>query len=83
MHDQPIKPLNQAMFWIEYVLRHNGASHLRSAALNLNWYQYLLLDVTAFIILTILVGLFVLRIILKKLCCKTSKVKANKTKKNN
>jgi len=43
--DRPMSPLNTAIFWTEYVIRHGGASHMRSAALNLTWYQYLLLDV--------------------------------------
>ncbi|KAF5283541.1 hypothetical protein FQA39_LY17321 [Lamprigera yunnana] len=51
MHDQPVKPLDKAIYWIEYVIRHKGASHLKSAALQLNWYQYLLLDVLLFVFL--------------------------------
>lgn len=47
------------MFWIEYVLRHGNCDHLRSAALELSWYQYFLLDVMAVVVLT-LIGLFVL-----------------------
>ncbi|XP_018563264.1 UDP-glucuronosyltransferase 2B37 [Anoplophora glabripennis] len=54
MHDLPVKQLDEAMFWIEYVIRHKGAPHYRSPALNLKWYQRLLLDV----ILTIAVVLF-------------------------
>ncbi|XP_063234826.1 UDP-glycosyltransferase UGT5-like [Bacillus rossius redtenbacheri] len=46
-HDQPQTAMEQAVFWVEYVLRHNGARHLRSAALDLAWYQYYLLDVAA------------------------------------
>ncbi|KAF5295475.1 hypothetical protein FQR65_LT10463 [Abscondita terminalis] len=46
MHDEPMKPLEKAIFWIEYVIRHRGAPHLRSPALNLSWYQYFLLDVS-------------------------------------
>lgn len=46
-HDNPIKPLDKAIFWIEYILRQNGAPHLKSPALNLKWFQYLFLDVIA------------------------------------
>ncbi|KAF5298203.1 hypothetical protein FQA39_LY02627 [Lamprigera yunnana] len=53
MHDEPMKPLEKAMFWIEYVLRHNGARHLRTAALDLYWYQMLGLDVLAFTLIVI------------------------------
>ncbi|XP_031347664.1 UDP-glucuronosyltransferase 2C1-like [Photinus pyralis] len=44
MHDQPLSPLEKSMYWIEYVLRHKGAPHLKSSAMTLNWYQYLLWD---------------------------------------
>jgi glucuronosyltransferase len=43
--DQPLTPLEQAVFWTEYVIRHKGAPHMRSAVLDLSWYQYFLLDV--------------------------------------
>ena len=45
--DQPRTPLQQAVYWTEYVIRHKGAPHLRSAVLDLAWYQYFLLDVIA------------------------------------
>uniref|UniRef100_A0A8C2R7Z9 glucuronosyltransferase n=1 Tax=Capra hircus TaxID=9925 RepID=A0A8C2R7Z9_CAPHI len=38
-HDQPMKPLDRAIFWIEFVMRHKGAKHLRPAAHNLTWFQ--------------------------------------------
>nr|CAD7414596.1 unnamed protein product [Timema poppensis] len=48
--DQPQTPMERAVFWTEYVLRHDGAAHMRSSALDLNWFQYFLLDVLAFVI---------------------------------
>uniref|UniRef100_A0A8C3Q382 UDP-glucuronosyltransferase n=1 Tax=Geospiza parvula TaxID=87175 RepID=A0A8C3Q382_GEOPR len=48
-HDQPVKPLDRAVFWIEFVMRHKGAKHLRPAAHHLTWYQYHSLDVLAFL----------------------------------
>ncbi|XP_047110697.1 UDP-glycosyltransferase UGT5-like isoform X1 [Schistocerca piceifrons] len=44
------RSLDTAVWWIEYVIRHNGAPHLRSAALDLSWWQLLLLDVIAFVV---------------------------------
>jgi glucuronosyltransferase len=47
--DQPQTPVERAVFWVEYVMRHNGAPHLRSPARDLNIIQYHSLDVIAFI----------------------------------
>ncbi|CAB3245089.1 unnamed protein product [Arctia plantaginis] len=41
IQDQPMKPLERAIWWIEYVLRHGGAKHLRSPAANITWAEYL------------------------------------------
>ncbi|KAM4854665.1 UDP-glucuronosyltransferase 2B15-like isoform 1-T1 [Thomomys bottae] len=49
-HDQPMKPLDRAVFWIEFVMRHKGAKHLRPLAYNLTWYQYYSLDVLGFLL---------------------------------
>ncbi|XP_047655379.1 UDP-glucuronosyltransferase 2C1-like [Phacochoerus africanus] len=49
-HDQPIKPLDRAVFWIEFVMRHKGAKHLRPASHDLTWYQYHSLDVIGFLL---------------------------------
>ncbi|KAF0753347.1 UDP-glucuronosyltransferase 2C1-like isoform X1 [Aphis craccivora] len=43
--DRPMTPQESVVYWTEYVLRHKGAHHLKSEALNLTWYQYMLLDV--------------------------------------
>ncbi|CAG2059353.1 unnamed protein product, partial [Timema podura] len=34
--NQPQTPMERAVFWTEYVLRHNGAAHMRSSALDLH-----------------------------------------------
>ncbi|XP_005392872.1 PREDICTED: UDP-glucuronosyltransferase 2B17-like isoform X3 [Chinchilla lanigera] len=49
-HDQLVKPLDRAVFWIEFVMRHKGARHLRPLAQNLTWYQYHSLDVIGFLL---------------------------------
>jgi glucuronosyltransferase len=50
LNDNPIKPMDEAMYWIEYVIRHKGAKHLQSAATQLSWFQYLSLDIIGFFI---------------------------------
>ena len=45
MRDQMEHPLDRATHSIEYVIRHEGAAHLRSAARKLSPWQRALLDV--------------------------------------
>ncbi|XP_013168811.1 PREDICTED: UDP-glucuronosyltransferase 2B15-like [Papilio xuthus] len=55
MLDQPQAPLNRAMWWIDYVLRHGGAKHLRAPAANITWTEYLELDLMLFIACSFLI----------------------------
>lgn len=43
--DRPMTPLDTAMFWLEYLLRNNNAEALKNPALELSWFEYLMLDV--------------------------------------
>ncbi|XP_069670380.1 UDP-glucosyltransferase 2-like [Periplaneta americana] len=52
--DRPQAAMDTAIYWTEYVIRHRGAPHLRSSALDLSWYQYLLLDVTLVTYMTLM-----------------------------
>ncbi|XP_034032135.1 UDP-glucuronosyltransferase 2B31-like [Thalassophryne amazonica] len=52
--DQPINPLDKAVFWIEYVLRHKGASHLKAQSTKMPWYVYHSIDVIATLLLILL-----------------------------
>ncbi|KAM7105408.1 UDP-glucuronosyltransferase 1A7-like isoform 2-T2 [Molossus nigricans] len=52
--DRPIEPLDLAVFWVEFVMRHKGAPHLRPAAHDLTWYQYHSLDVIGFLLAIVL-----------------------------
>ncbi|KAI8423587.1 hypothetical protein MSG28_012669 [Choristoneura fumiferana] len=42
--DQPMSPLDRAVWWTEHVLQHGGARHLRAPAANMPWTQYYELD---------------------------------------
>lgn len=74
--DKPHTPMDTAVYWIEYVIRNSGAPHMRSPILDLNWYEYLLIDVTAILITgAILVGItvyFLLAIVCKLLLFRKS-----------
>ncbi|XP_038217916.1 UDP-glucosyltransferase 2-like [Zerene cesonia] len=39
MRDAPIKPLDNAIWWIEHVIKHGG-DHLRPPAMGLSWAEY-------------------------------------------
>ncbi|XP_070251731.1 UDP-glucuronosyltransferase 2B31-like isoform X2 [Myotis yumanensis] len=59
-HDQPMKPLDRAVFWIEFVMRHKGAKHLRPASYDLTWVQYHSLDVIGFLLACVASATFVI-----------------------
>nr|XP_003415959.1 UDP-glucuronosyltransferase 2B17-like isoform X4 [Loxodonta africana] len=75
-HDQPVKPLDRAVFWIEFVMRHKGAKHLRPASLSLTWYQYHSLDVIGFLLACVAIVTF---LVIK--CCLFGYQKFFKTEK--
>ncbi|KAM7407704.1 hypothetical protein PAMA_003443 [Pampus argenteus] len=52
--DRPIEPLDLAVFWTEFVMRHKGAAHLRVSAHDLNWIQYHSLDVIGFLVIVLI-----------------------------
>ncbi|XP_047423232.1 UDP-glucuronosyltransferase 2B15-like [Sciurus carolinensis] len=59
-HDRPVKPLDRAVFWIEFVMRHKGAKHLRVAAHDLSWFQYYSLDVIGFLLACVATVIFII-----------------------
>jgi len=52
-----MKPLDLAVYWVEYVIRNGGAEHLISDSIELNDVQYFLLDIS--LILFVLIGLII------------------------
>ncbi|CAH2054200.1 unnamed protein product, partial [Iphiclides podalirius] len=63
-HDRPLPPQKEIVYWVEHVVRTNGANHLRSPALMMPWYQKLYLDLLAVVAsimatVTILVKFFI------------------------
>ncbi|XP_067377059.1 UDP-glucuronosyltransferase 2B31-like isoform X2 [Channa argus] len=70
--DQPMKPLDRAMFWIEFVMRHKGAPHLRTESYKMSTIQYHSIDVMAFLLAVISLILIVFISAVKFLCQKLS-----------
>ncbi|XP_053161738.1 2-hydroxyacylsphingosine 1-beta-galactosyltransferase-like [Hemicordylus capensis] len=49
--DAPMLPLNRTIYWLEYILHHDGAPHLRPFLYKLSFYQYYCLDILALLLL--------------------------------
>lgn len=43
--DRPIGPLENAVYWTEYAVRHGGAKQIRTKAREMIWFDYFLVDV--------------------------------------
>lgn len=59
LRDQKESPLERAIYWTEYVLRHKGAYHLQSPAKDLSFFQYYMFDVVLFAIF-MLISIYIL-----------------------
>lgn len=79
--DRPEHPLDKAAFWIEYVIRHNGAKHMQSPAVHLNLLQYYMIDVFAFVIVVLFVMVKLIRIMFSVFLTKVFGIRKQKTKK--
>lgn len=44
-NDNPKKPMDTAVYWMEYVIRNHGAKHLKSSSVNYSLSKYLNMDV--------------------------------------
>ncbi|XP_030018375.1 UDP-glucuronosyltransferase 2C1-like isoform X3 [Sphaeramia orbicularis] len=75
--DQPMKPLDNALFWIEFVMRHKGAAHLRTESYRMPWYSYHSVDVMLFlsglVLITVGVVVGLIRCLWSKLCLRTKR----------
>jgi len=78
---QDQSPVERATFWIEHVCRFGG-DHLRSAGNDLPLYSYLMLDILAFILITLHILIYLLyrllKLIVNKCCRHTSANNASK-----
>lgn len=65
--DRPEKPMETAVFWTEYVLRHHGAKHIQANSVYLNFWQFHSLDVIGFLLLIVLIICFINIYIFKRI----------------
>lgn len=63
--DRPMKPLQSAVYWIEYVLRYDGAKHMQSPAVHMNVFQKSSFDVILVLIIFLYICFKILMFTLK------------------
>ena len=73
--DNQQKPLDKAMYHMEYIMRYKGAPFLKSPVKKLYWFQRLLLDVLAFSALILFSAIYLVNKISR---LKTRKVSSNR-----
>jgi len=78
---KPMHPLESTIFWIENTIKTHGAYHLRPAAHDLYWFQYLMLDSICLIGVVAWVSVYLLSALFHNLFgsgkSSTKKVKVN------
>ena len=67
-NDQPGHPVNRTVYWIDYILRHDGAHHLRAAVHQISFCQYFLLDIIFVLLLGAALLYFLLSWVTKFIC---------------
>ncbi|XP_004681311.1 PREDICTED: UDP-glucuronosyltransferase 2B17-like isoform X3 [Condylura cristata] len=77
-HDQPMKPLDRAVSWIEFVMRNKGAKHLRPASHDLSWAQLHSLDVIGFLLACVVTAVYVITKCCLFCCWKVVKTRKDK-----
>ncbi|XP_042564028.1 UDP-glucuronosyltransferase 2B17-like isoform X2 [Clupea harengus] len=65
-HDQPMKPLDRAIFWIEFVMRNGGAPHLRTQSFRMSWVAYHSIDVILTLLMALLLSVIIIFLAIKK-----------------
>uniref|UniRef100_A0A674PDT4 UDP glucuronosyltransferase 5 family, polypeptide B4 n=1 Tax=Takifugu rubripes TaxID=31033 RepID=A0A674PDT4_TAKRU len=77
--DAPMKRMDSALFWIEFVMRHKGAAHLRTESDRLPWYSYHSVDVMLFLAGITLLFFMTFAALVRCLCSRwvRAKIKCN------
>lgn len=65
LKDQLESPITRAIFWTEYVIKHNGGHHLQSPAKDMTFIRYYLIDIILLTISLIYLILYTSYLILK------------------
>ncbi|XP_055320800.1 UDP-glucosyltransferase 2-like [Sitodiplosis mosellana] len=66
-NDNLVHPMDEAIFWIEYVMRSKGAKHLKSNAAYMPWFSYLLLDILIVPVIAIAIVYLTLKTVFREM----------------
>ncbi|XP_046747843.1 UDP-glycosyltransferase UGT5-like [Diprion similis] len=70
LEDKPHDPLDNAVWWTEYVIRNKGAPHLHTSSADEPWYQRQDMDIVAFISASSTIAIVLALIVLYRLLSK-------------
>ncbi|XP_061392911.1 UDP-glycosyltransferase UGT5-like [Musca vetustissima] len=79
-HDQPMKPLDVAIYWTEYVLRHRGATHLQTPAQKMSFIEKHSIDTVGVLIAAVILILVLIDVAIGKIFNNLFSMKENKQK---
>ncbi|KAK9877425.1 hypothetical protein WA026_018538 [Henosepilachna vigintioctopunctata] len=84
LRNRPVKPMDNAIWWVEHIIKNKGGEHLRNAATDLEWYQLYMVDIMLFCLVISSISLtaffFTSRWILRKLWSLLTGSKRNEKK---
>jgi glucuronosyltransferase len=76
--DRLVTPQETAVYWVEYAIRHEGATHLRAAGLDLSYFALHSIDVYVLILVVTAVLMISLSCLMKLLLKKLTKINSAK-----
>lgn len=78
--DNLVHPMDEFHWWIEYVIKTGGANHLKSHAVDMSPFSYLLLDVFLMNVIVIMIFVFGIYFVIKKIRFNTKAIDNKKKK---
>jgi glucuronosyltransferase len=61
VHDTPMKPVDKAAWWVEYVIRHGGTLHLDYPGRHVPFWKYMMLDLIGIVVLGFHIAIKILK----------------------
>lgn len=65
--DRLVKPLDEAMYWVKHVMKHKNTTHLKSAAVQLAWYEFYGVDVIIILLAVTFLTLLAMKLLIARI----------------